>query len=256
MLLDLHPGQTRATLPHGRPRPRPISEAPSLSTRCSAPLLVTTDSFYTLELLCLLSHPCNPSSFMQLRTLLRNGAPVSLVFSMLSALFLSPRGVPILEVRFLSVLRVSVPLWQVPLFHTLAASLSSSKKSSPLQSGKSSLFLQSTRGGVGPQFRPFAINNFQLLLPAPVANIATGSSKSHFPAVSVPSASKQLRTTHCPLLTPHFLRSSHSFHGRNQLRYINPNHRALPRLAGDFQAEISAVQHAQPLAHIAQSDAL
>src|SRR4029077_9058881 len=40
-----------------------------------------------------LSHPCNPSSFKQLRTLLRNGAPLSILFSMASALFLSPRGV-------------------------------------------------------------------------------------------------------------------------------------------------------------------
>src|SRR6266436_7814134 len=42
--------------------------------------------------LCFLSHPCNLSSFMQLRTLLRNGASLSLLFSMASALFLSPRG--------------------------------------------------------------------------------------------------------------------------------------------------------------------
>src|SRR6266478_9181480 len=42
--------------------------------------------------LCFLSHPCNPSSFMRLRTLLRNGAPLSLLFSMASALFPSPRG--------------------------------------------------------------------------------------------------------------------------------------------------------------------
>ena len=44
------------------------------------------------QLLCFLSHPCNSSSFMRLRTLLRNGAPLSLLFSMASALFLSPRG--------------------------------------------------------------------------------------------------------------------------------------------------------------------
>src|SRR5467141_270551 len=39
-----------------------------------------------------LSHPCNPSSFMRLRTLLHNGALPSLLFSMAPALFLSPRG--------------------------------------------------------------------------------------------------------------------------------------------------------------------
>jgi len=44
------------------------------------------------QLLCFLSHLCNPSSFMQLRALSRNGAPLSLVFSTASALFLSPRG--------------------------------------------------------------------------------------------------------------------------------------------------------------------
>jgi hypothetical protein len=44
------------------------------------------------QLLCFLSHPCNPSSFKQLRTLLRNGAPLSPLFSIVSALFLSPRG--------------------------------------------------------------------------------------------------------------------------------------------------------------------
>src|SRR6266481_110142 len=40
----------------------------------------------------LLSHPCNPSIIMRLRTLFRNGAPLSLLFSIASALFLSPRG--------------------------------------------------------------------------------------------------------------------------------------------------------------------
>ena len=44
------------------------------------------------QLLCFLLHPCKPSNFMQLRTLLRNGASLSLLFSMASALFLSPRG--------------------------------------------------------------------------------------------------------------------------------------------------------------------
>jgi len=42
--------------------------------------------------LCFLSHPCNSSSFMRLRTLSHNGAPLSLLLSMASALFLSPRG--------------------------------------------------------------------------------------------------------------------------------------------------------------------
>src|SRR6266446_3840903 len=42
--------------------------------------------------LCFLSHPCNPSIIMRLRTLFRNGTPLSLLFSMASALFLSPQG--------------------------------------------------------------------------------------------------------------------------------------------------------------------
>ena len=43
---------------------------------------------------------------------------------------------------------VSVPLWQIPSFQQLAASLSLPKKSTPLQSSKSRLFCQNTRGGV------------------------------------------------------------------------------------------------------------
>src|SRR5258708_1094626 len=45
------------------------------------------------QLPCFLSHPCNPRSFMQLHTLLRNGARLSPLFSTASTLFLSPRGV-------------------------------------------------------------------------------------------------------------------------------------------------------------------
>ena len=44
------------------------------------------------QLLCFLSHPCNPSSFMQLRTLLRNGAPLSSALPSTCALFPSSRG--------------------------------------------------------------------------------------------------------------------------------------------------------------------
>ena len=53
----------------------------------------------------------------------------------------SPSGVP--QDR-----ATSVPLWQITSFQQLADSLSFSKKSTPLQSSKSSLFLQNTRGGV------------------------------------------------------------------------------------------------------------
>ncbi len=44
------------------------------------------------QLLCFLLHPCKPSNFMQLRTLLRNGVLLSPLHSIISALFLSPRG--------------------------------------------------------------------------------------------------------------------------------------------------------------------
>src|ERR1700720_3174510 len=46
----------------------------------------------TSQVLSSLLHPCNPSSFMQLRTLFRNGTPLSPLFSVASALFLSRRG--------------------------------------------------------------------------------------------------------------------------------------------------------------------
>jgi hypothetical protein len=46
----------------------------------------------TDQVLSLLSHTCNPCTFMQLRTLSRNGAKLSLPFSVASALFLSQRG--------------------------------------------------------------------------------------------------------------------------------------------------------------------
>ena len=67
----------------------PPAASPQLTTPTHCPSLFPSSS---PQLLCFLSHPCNPSSFMRLRTLLRNGAPLSLLFSMASALFLSPRG--------------------------------------------------------------------------------------------------------------------------------------------------------------------
>src|SRR6266481_5814765 len=85
-----------ATIPHGigapatfRPPPAPFSDLcvdsmPSASRRYPLP--------FTFQLLCFLSHPCKPSSFMQLRTLLCNGVQISLLFSIACALFLSPRG--------------------------------------------------------------------------------------------------------------------------------------------------------------------
>ena len=45
---------------------------------------------------------------------------------------------------------VSVSLWQIPSFHTIADSLSSRKKSSALESATSGLFCKNTRGGGYP----------------------------------------------------------------------------------------------------------
>src|SRR5258708_1142128 len=58
-------------------------------------------------------------------------------------------GVYPLQPKILSVL--SVPLWQIHCFHTLAASFASPKKSIPLQSSKSSLFLAQSAGCEGSQ---------------------------------------------------------------------------------------------------------
>jgi len=58
---------------------------------------------------------------------------------------------------------VSVSLWQTPCSQYFAASLASPKKSTPLQSSKSSLFLQNTRGGGIPENPSFGINNIQPL---------------------------------------------------------------------------------------------
>ena len=76
--------------PQSGRHPLPSSATSVLITPC--PLCCAFSRLRTLNSFAFLSHPCNPSSFMRLRTLLRNGAPRSLLFSMASALFLSPRG--------------------------------------------------------------------------------------------------------------------------------------------------------------------
>ncbi len=50
-------------------------------------------SFRSSQLVCLLSHPCNPCRFMRLRTLLRDGQPPNHSISMGYALFPSRQGV-------------------------------------------------------------------------------------------------------------------------------------------------------------------
>ena len=69
-------------------------------------------------------------------------------FHQLSALYLTHSSLAIpLYLHQLLRLGVSVSLWQTPCFQYFAASWTSPKKSTPLQSSKSSLFLQNTRGG-------------------------------------------------------------------------------------------------------------
>src|SRR3977135_309831 len=56
-------------------------------------------------------------------------------------------------------------------------------------------------------------------------------------------------------VTEHGL-STHRLHGGYQRRNVNPDHRAFSRPALDLQIEIGSIQHMQPLAHVAQPDAL
>ena len=97
-------------------------------------------------------------------------------------------------------------------FQSTAASCAPSKKPSPLESSKSSLFWQNTRGGVPPQKRPFGINNFQPLSCAPVCNLVTTGAKRTLirpsARVSVPSISP---ATHYSLPTTHLFSSSFVF---------------------------------------------
>jgi hypothetical protein len=58
----------------------------------TCPLLTHPLSSSSGQTLCFLSHPCNPSSFMRLRTLLPNGAPLSSALPSTCALFPSSRG--------------------------------------------------------------------------------------------------------------------------------------------------------------------
>jgi len=61
------------------------------------------------QVLCFLSHPSNSSIFRQLQTLLCDGTRPSLLFSITSELFLSPRGVVPLSVSLSVQLRLPVP---------------------------------------------------------------------------------------------------------------------------------------------------
>jgi hypothetical protein len=101
--------------------------------------------------LCFLSHPCNPSSFMRLRTLLRNGAPLSLLFSIASALFLSPRGCTPLSIPTtdLQASNVSTLLF-TKAWRLFVLSLHLFLYPFPLFSIACSLFSKNTRGGYPP----------------------------------------------------------------------------------------------------------
>src|SRR6266404_6569543 len=105
-------------------------------------------------------------------------------------------------------------------FQSAAASCALSKKLSPLESGKSSLFWQNTRGGVPPQNRSFRINKFQPLFCAPVCNLVTPdarptlirpSARISVPAIS-PATHYSLPTTRLsPFSTTHLFYSSFVF---------------------------------------------
>jgi hypothetical protein len=58
-------------------------------------------------------------------------------------------------------------------FQPLAGSFLSPKKSSPLESSKSSLFFQNTRGGGIPQNPPFGINKIQALFSRSVCDLVS-----------------------------------------------------------------------------------
>ena len=119
------------------------------------------------------------------------------------------------------------PLWVFSLdllhflyllyFLPLAASLSLSKKSTPLESSKSSLFCQNTRGGGALQKPPRRISNLQPLFSAPVydlvnapahSTLTTHYSLPTFPlCVSVPLWQSDFSATfsrHSSLATRHF----------------------------------------------------
>src|SRR5712664_3135165 len=57
-----------------------------------------------------------------------------------------------------------------------------------------------------------------------------------------------------PRVTEHRL-STHRLHGGHKSGYVNADHRAFAGPALDLQIEIGSVEHVQPLAHVAQSDA-
>jgi hypothetical protein len=164
LFFTLLPINPRATLPHGRPVPAQISKLhprlPAAGHRHHYPQLTAPSvpsvlrpqrslccAFSVLPL-CFLSHPCNPCSFMRLRTLLRNGAPPSPLFSTASALFLSPRGCT-LSVAFSPVLRCSnlpTPVF-ASVWRLFVVPLRSFLHSVPLFSMACGLFSENTRGG-------------------------------------------------------------------------------------------------------------
>src|SRR5258707_396578 len=62
---------------------------------------------------------------------------------------------------------------------------------------------------------------------------------------------------HYILTSPfHSFVSTHFLHRRYQLRNLDPDYRPLARPALDVQKKIRPIQHAQPLAHVAQPDSL
>jgi hypothetical protein len=101
LTLSAFPANHGVSLPIGRPfvfilLRIPLPVTPFVSHRCESPRGVgpPLPCFPRAlpQIPWFLLHPCTPCIFMQLRALLRNGAPLSPLFSAASALFLSPRG--------------------------------------------------------------------------------------------------------------------------------------------------------------------
>jgi hypothetical protein len=96
-------------------------------------------------------------------------------------------------------------------FQPLADSFASPKKSSPLESSKSSLFFQNTRGGGIPQNPPFGINKIQTLFSRSVCDLVTPRP----PAISILSRCPctSVANLRCGAHTPTATRIRHRSHG-------------------------------------------
>src|SRR4029077_1769655 len=169
------PPKPRSSLLVYRPQ-RAVANYLLPTTHCPLSFFASSSA----QLLCFLSHPCNPRSFMRLRTLLRNGASRSLLFSMASAFFLSPRGCTPCVALF-PVLRCSnLP---TPVFASVCrlfvVSLCSFLCSFPLFSMACGLFSENTRvGGSMTRFQLSTVDG-ELRSASAFAALVGGGGNSH-----------------------------------------------------------------------------